>query len=115
MIAEQGNVKLLGRCGLYCGQCGAYRKGRCPGCSENAKASWCKVRTCTGEREYATCAECTDFEDPSNCRKYNTFISRLFGFFFRSDRTACIRRIRQVGPQEFANEMAAAGRQSIRR
>ena len=35
--------KLVAYCGLYCGACGAYLRGRCPGCIENYKATWCKV------------------------------------------------------------------------
>ena len=38
--------KLVAFCGLYCGACKAYLKERCPGCHDNEKATWCKVRTC---------------------------------------------------------------------
>jgi hypothetical protein len=34
------NKDLVAHCGLYCGACGAYLKGRCPGCHENVKAGW---------------------------------------------------------------------------
>jgi len=33
------NAELVAYCGLYCGACGAYLKGRCPGCHENKKAT----------------------------------------------------------------------------
>ena len=64
---------------------------------------------------YATCAECADFPEPSDCRKYDNFIARLFGWVFRSNRRAGVLRIRQVGREQFADEMAAAGRHSLPR
>jgi len=106
---------LVARCGLYCGACGAYRKGRCPGCHENAKATWCKVRSCCNEHGFATCADCGQFPDPMGCKKFNNVIAKIFGFLFRSDRAACIRQIREQGLQAHAEDMAAKKRQSIRR
>ena len=106
---------LVADCGLYCGACGAYRKGRCPGCRKNAKATWCKVRVCGIEHGYSTCANCATHADPRRCRTYHNFISRLFGFVFRSTRAAGIDRIRTVGTEAFAREMAAARRHSLPR
>ena len=57
--ALEPKAELVARCGLYCGACGSYLKGRCPGCRENVKATWCKVRACCGEHSYASCADCT--------------------------------------------------------
>ena len=51
---------LVARCGLYCGACRSYLRGKCKGCSQNVKASWCAIRSCCGERNIATCAECTE-------------------------------------------------------
>lgn len=31
-------------CGLYCGACQSYTKGKCPGCDANEKATWCEIR-----------------------------------------------------------------------
>jgi hypothetical protein len=109
------DAKLVARCGLYCGACGAYRRERCPGCHENQKATWCKVRTCCGENGYASCAECSTVADPRNCKKFNNIISKLFGLIFRSDRRACIVQIREKGLQAHADLMAASQTQSIRR
>ena len=66
--------KLIAYCGLYCGACGRYRKDSCPGCQQNQKASWCKVRTCCMDGNLQSCAD---------------------------------------GYQAFAEEMAAAKRQTI--
>ena len=109
------NALLTGRCGLYCGACRAYRRGRCPGCSENQKATWCGVRSCCRDNQYATCANCTKFSDPAGCKKFNNIIARIFGFLFRSDRRACIMQLRKIGLQGHAQVMAAAGRQTIKR
>ena len=106
---------LVARCGLYCGACGSYMRGRCPGCRENAKAKWCKVRSCCGERLFASCADCTEFPDPRGCRDFNNFMAKLFGFILRSDRAACIDQIRRLGIQGHADEMARSRRQTIRR
>jgi hypothetical protein len=109
------DVKLVAYCGLYCGACGAYRRGRCPGCHENQKAAWCRVRTCCMENDYWSCAQCKSPSDPRDCRKCTNFISRLFGLIFRSDRRACIAQIRKKGLHAHAELMAAAQTRTIRR
>ena len=106
---------LVAYCGLYCGACGAYRRERCPGCHGNEKASWCKVRACCIEHGFASCADCNEFTNPNDCRKFNNFISKVFGFIFRSDRAACNRQIRQLGVDGHAEEMTRQKRQSIKR
>ncbi len=106
---------LVAYCGLYCGACRAYRSGRCPGCRKNEKATWCQVRTCCISQKYANCAACTLHADPMECGAFNHFISRLFGWVFRSNRTACIQRIRTVGSETFAREMAEQRRHTLPR
>jgi hypothetical protein len=115
MSTTQGDSKLVAFCGLYCGECGQYKRGRCPGCAENEKAGWCTIRTCCQENGYATCAACTQFAHVSDCRKFDNFMSRIFGLIFRSDRPANIAHIKEVGLETYANEMATRGRQSLRR
>ena len=109
------DVNLTACCGLYCGACGACRRERCPGCHENEKAGWCKVRACCLENGYATCADCRIVADPRDCKKFNNFISKLFGLVFRSDRRACILQIREIGLQGHAERMAASQLHSIKR
>lgn len=106
---------LVAYCGLYCGACRSYLKERCAGCHDNAKATWCKVRSCCIESELSSCADCTQFPDPSRCAKFNNFISKLFGVLLRSDRPACIAQIRRLGAAGHAEAMAAARCQTIRR
>lgn len=96
-------------CGLFCGACKKFKNGTCPGCRANEKAAWCDVRRCNIDRGYATCAECAEFADPHECRKFNNFIGKVVGVLLNSDRFACVARIREVGVQAFAAEMDAKG------
>jgi hypothetical protein len=109
------DANLVAYCGLYCGACGSYLRGRCPGCHENRKATWCKVRTCCGDNQYASCASCKEFQEPLDCLMYNNWIAKLFGFIFRSNRAACVRQIRLLGIEGHAADMANNKRQTIRR
>jgi hypothetical protein len=105
---------LIAFCGLYCGACRSYLKGKCPGCRDNSKATWCKVRSCCIEHDFKSCADC-DAIGLEDCKKYNNFMSRAFGFIFNSDRSACINRIKEIGYIDFAAEMAHEKKQTIRR
>jgi len=99
------DVALIAKCGLYCGACGSYRKGRCPGCHENAKAGWCTVRSCCQEHHFDSCADCKEFADPRDCRKHNNVISKLMGLVLNSDRCACVLKLRELGRDGFAQFM----------
>jgi hypothetical protein len=105
---------LIARCGLYCGACNSYLTGKCPGCTENTKATWCKVRQCCMENNYSVCADCNMME-LKDCKKFNNFFSKMIGFILRSDRAACIHRIKEIGYDGFAIEMASLKRHSIKR
>jgi hypothetical protein len=107
--------KQVAYCGLYCAACNAYLKGKCPGCHENAKAGWCKIRTCCSDNGYLSCAECHEIADPNDCKKFNNFISKVFAVVFRSNRAACIEQIKAEGMAGHARKMAAYGHQSLPR
>ena len=110
------DVNLVAYCGLYCGACGAYRRGRCPGCHENSKATWCKVRSCCMENGHSSCADCKTPADPRECRKFNNFIAKIFGLIFRSDRRACrsLAVLATIRPPVAANGCAAASEEKAR-
>jgi hypothetical protein len=112
VVSDEG---LVAFCGLYCGACRAYLSGRCPGCKENAKATWCKIRICCIENKYETCADCKDFKDVDDCKKFNNFISKIFAFVFRSNRKACIEQIRMQGKIKHADIMASKKAHSLKR
>lgn len=105
---------LVAFCGLYCGACRSYVSGKCPGCKENVKATWCKVRTCGIENNFQSCADCSTIT-LKDCKKYNSFISKAFGFIFNSDRAACIDQIKELGYNGFAMEMAGSKKHTIAR
>jgi hypothetical protein len=97
---------LIAYCGLYCGACGSYLKGKCPGCAKNEKAAWCKIRACCIGNRYPSCADCKQMPDVLGCIKFNNFVSKLFAVFMRSDRPACIRAIKEKGREAYARDMA---------
>ena len=118
------NTKMIAACGLYCGACKKYRMGKCPGCHETEKASWCKIRKCCMEKGFHTCAECerlrvgersSGMMDVKDCRLHNNLIGKFFAFVFRSNRPACIRYIRENGEQAFAEEMTKRGEQTMKK
>ena len=111
----KNDVKLIAFCGLYCGSCRSYIKGKCPGCANNEKASWCKIRSCNLTNNYKSCADCTEFSSPMDCKKYNNFISKAFGFIFRTNRAAGIDIIKEKGYENFAAYMAENRLQGIKR
>jgi hypothetical protein len=114
MRSVTADAKLVAYCGLYCGACGKYLRGKCAGCHDNVKATWCKIRSCTIERHYASCADCVEHPDPRECRNFNNAISKVIGFLLRSDRAACIAQIKSLGLPGHAGKMAQLGRPSLR-
>lgn len=108
------NSGLVAYCGLYCGACKRYLNDKCPGCRENTKATWCKLRTCCIDNHFGSCADCAEFADPNDCAKFNNFISKIFAFIFRSNRKACIEQIRVKGLDGHAEIMTGLKRHSLR-
>lgn len=101
-------------CGLYCGECKSRKKGKCPGCYGNTKASWCEIRKCCKENGYDTCADCT-IMSLKDCKKYNNVFARIIGFVTKSDRGKCIYRIREIGIEAFAVEMSESAAMSMKK
>ncbi len=106
---------LVACCGLYCGACGSYLKEKCSGCQKSESNSWCQVKKCANKKGISTCAQCLEFPDAKDCRKFNNFISTIFGFLFKSDRSACLKEIRATNLQAYAEQMAVMKKQSIPR
>ena len=98
--------QLVAYCGLYCGACKKYLQEKCEGCHENEKATWCKIRSCCIKNKYTSCAECKEFPNPNDCKFFNNFMSKVFGFIFKSNRAACIKQIKEIGVQAHADNMA---------
>jgi len=106
---------LIAYCGLYCGACKKYLKGRCSGCHQNEGATWCKVRNCCIENSYLSCADCKEFSNQSKCKMFNNFISKVFALIFRSDRQACIDLIKEKGYEHYAQKMISTEEMVIKR
>ena len=107
------NPQQIAACGLYCGACKKFLNRKCPGCKENEKASWCKIRKCCQEKDLHTCAECD--KDVKECMIHNNFVGKIFAFLFNSDRAACIRYIRENGEDAFAEKMAKEKQMTMKR
>jgi hypothetical protein len=108
------NEKLIAYCGLYCGACKKYLKGKCPGCEKYVKAKWCKIRSCCVENKYLSCANCKIM--PTNeCKKFNNFLAKLISSIFRSDRHANINFIKTNGYSKYAEEMSEQKLMSIKK
>lgn len=105
--------ELIAYCGLYCGACGKYMNGKCPGCRKNEKAKWCKIRVCCMDNGNHTCAQCN--MNPHDCKKFNNIFSKFFAFVFKSDREACLRRINEIGEEEYAKDMAVKRIMTLRK
>lgn len=96
---------IIAYCGLACSNCGMYIKGKCLGChSDRPMNRNCKMKACAISRKFTTCAECKDFQDLRDCKKLYNFISRFFGFIFRTDRIGNLNRIREIGLSKFKSE-----------
>jgi hypothetical protein len=105
---------MIAYCGLYCGACRSFLTNKCPGCKDNIKAGWCKIRDCCKENNFQSCADCGKIA-LMECKKYNTFISKIIGYVLNSDRAACITRIKELGYDDFAFEMTNNKSQTIKR
>lgn len=95
----------VAHCGLYCGECSKFKKGNCSGCYSNDKATWCDIKKCCLDNGFSTCAEC-DIIPIGECKKFNNAFSKLISFTTGVDRIRCIERIKQIGTESFALEMA---------
>jgi len=115
MDQKIANKNLVAFCGLYCGECRIYKKGKCLGCQKNERASWCKVRTCCLASGKLSCADCQEFATASECKKFNNIFSKFFALVLGSNRQACIDMIKEKGYEEYAKEMVKIGKHSLKK
>jgi len=96
------NKVMIGYCGLVCSNCWAYRKSKCDGCySEKPMYKNCPVKQCCIEKQYTTCAECTQYVDLRKCKKLNNYVAKIIGFIFRTNKIKNLERIREIGLENF--------------
>jgi len=106
MQDEKQSKNIIAYCGLICSKCGAFIKGKCQGChSEKPMFKNCPVKKCNVENNYVTCVECQEFKGNfKECKKLNSFISKIFAFVFRTDRVKNLNRIKEIGLEQFKEE-----------
>ena len=105
-MTDNTGEPVIACCGLICSQCGAYVKQKCLGChSDKPMFKNCPVKKCVIERNYVTCADCTEYTDIKLCKKLNSFVSKIFGWIFKSDRIGNCNKIRANGMEAFKAEI----------
>ena len=107
MSEIEDKTQLVAYCGLYCGGCGGYKKGKCKACKLDGGFGSCKIRKCCVERGYRVCAECEVYPD---CGMLNNFISKILSFVFRSNRNGNLKEIQEIGIEKWAEEREASGK-----
>ena len=55
------DVKLIAKCGFYCGACPTYINGICAGCEKEHVSGDCFTRDCVKEKKLNFCGECRNF------------------------------------------------------
>jgi hypothetical protein len=101
-------------CGLFCTNCGKFKKGRCQGCQIQPGFAQCAARKCVIEKGITTCAQCPDFQHGRSfleCKKLNNFIAKFFALIFGSDRPGALAMLRDEGPEAYLKAKRASGRQ----
>jgi hypothetical protein len=114
-LKSTADENLIAYCGLYCGACPRYVKGKCPGCLVTEKSQWCNVRPCNIGKGYKSCAQCSEFPDVAKCRTFNPMIIRFGEFVMKTSRKKGIQMIKEKGVSEFASYMAANGLVSLKK
>ncbi len=107
MIDVEDKTQLVAYCGLYCGGCGGYKRGKCKACKSGGGFSSCKIRKCCIEREIRSCAECAEC---MNCKVLNNFISKIISFVLRSNRMGNLKGIRELGIDKWAEQRSVSGK-----
>ena len=100
---------LVAYCGLYCGACPIYSKGKCTGCkAPNSTIHYkpCKVKPCCVKNDYSTCAECNKHQSMDECKDYNPLFIRFSQFITQTSRKKGIEMIKSDGEKAFADFMA---------
>ena len=115
MASTVVDESLVAYCGLYCGACSAYKKGKCPGCRETQKKAACKIRRCNVDAGYESCAACEQVSDVATCRRLNRPMFRIFGYVMNYDMILGVKLLRKIGRQAYAEQLAQSGLMWVKR
>jgi hypothetical protein len=94
----------IAACGLFCTNCGKFKKGKCQGCQITPGFQRCSIRKCVIEKGITTCAECDEFASPrsyAECKKINNLMAKVFALIFRSNRPAALALLRDEGREAY--------------
>jgi hypothetical protein len=100
-------------CGLFCTNCGKFKKGKCAGCQIEPGFSRCATRACCVSKEIETCAQCDDFLAPRDfreCKKIDNVIARIMALIFGSNRPAALALLRDQGIDAYLASKRANGK-----
>ncbi|MBN1654046.1 MAG: DUF3795 domain-containing protein [Deltaproteobacteria bacterium] len=100
-------------CGLFCTNCGKFKKGKCLGCQIEAGFERCAIRLCCISKEIATCAECDAFRAPRDfreCKKIDNWVAKIFALIFKSDRPGALALLRDQGIEAYLTKKRASGK-----
>jgi hypothetical protein len=109
----QQSVPVIAACGLFCTNCGAFKKGKCKGCKVAPMFKSCPIRACCGDKGIANCSACADFTSPRDyreCGKLHNWISRFFGLILRSDRIGALTLLRDEGEDAYLAAKRESGK-----
>jgi len=103
----------IAACGLFCTNCGAFKKGRCEGCQIAPRFKSCKIRACCADKGIIGCWECDEFKerDFADCKKINNFMAKVFAVLFKSDRPGALLMLRDQGIEKYLEVKRASGKQ----
>jgi hypothetical protein len=103
----------IAACGLFCTNCGAFKRQRCKGCQVEPAFKCCPVRQCCADKSITVCADCSDFRSPRDfreCKKVNSFVAKIFALIFRSNRPGALAMLRDQGREAYLQEKRASGK-----
>jgi hypothetical protein len=113
VISQPPNDAHIAACGLFCSNCGKFKKGRCQGCQVQPGYAQCATRKCVIEKGIHNCAACPQFAAPRDfreCGKIHNFIARIFALLFGSDRPGALTMLRDQGEGAYLAAKRASGK-----
>ncbi len=112
-ITEVDNKTLFSYCGLFCGNCNRGYAKNCDAsklCKNGCGRASCSIRTCAQEKGVDSCADCSDY---TSCKILDSFMSKLFGFIFRSNRSGNLDLLHEKGYDYVADILKSTGKMTV--
>lgn len=79
-------------------------------CKNGCGQSRCSIRKCAQEKELVSCADCSDY---ASCKLLDNFMSKLFGFIFRSNRSGNLDLLHEKGYDHVAEKLKSTGKMTV--